>query len=175
MAQEMQLMHDVGLIDAVSSGMKDSQAGQQRMTAGDTENDDGEKIVVVPEREAWNKYQAVRGMPKSIGRSLYVLQLEEWINTFKEAGMNPSDEMIVLLSEEVEAHPQEQYTKLFQFLGLGPVGITSPVRTPAPATADPIKPETRKMLETFFRPYNRRLEKLLKENGFEGDWEKLWK
>jgi hypothetical protein len=177
MAQEMQLMHDVGLIDAAAaaatSGSRTTTGQNQRRDLTD-DGSDGESTIVVPESEAWNKYQSLRGMPKSIGRSLYVLQLEEWINAFREAGMNPADEMIVLVSEEVEAHPQEQYTKLFDFLGLAPANVTAPVRTPTPASSEPMKDETRKILHAFFRPYNQRLKKLLKDNGFKGDWGKLW-
>jgi hypothetical protein len=174
MAQEMQLMHDVGLIDAAAAASAGADTGRMRMAKEDGPIEGGE-TASISEKEAWNKYQAVRGMPKSIGRSLYVLQLEEWINTFNEAGMNPSEEMIILLSEELEAHAEEQYSKLIQFLGLAPINVTTPVRTPAPASAQPMKDETRKILQTFFRPYNRRLEKLLKENKFKGDWGTIWK
>jgi N-acetylgalactosamine 4-sulfate 6-O-sulfotransferase len=162
MAQEMKVMQSVGLIDA--GGTKTS--------------------LPISEKDAWKKYQSIRTVGgAAIGRSLYVFQLEDWIQTYVEAGLKPADEILILASEDVESNPTQQYTALIDFLGLAPINVTKigtsltslGTKPTPPKNVEPMKPETRKMLEQFFRPYNQRLARLLKSNGFKGNWDKIWK
>jgi hypothetical protein len=158
MAQEMKVMQSVGLI------------------GGD--NDEDATSQPISEREAWNKYQSVRNVGGAIGRSLYVLQLEDWIKTYVEAGKKPAEEIIILASENIEEKPALQYSNLIDFLGLAPLNITNRnlnLGKPSPPKGmEPMKEETRQMLQQFFQPYNERLFTLLKSNGFQGNWETIW-
>ena len=169
MAQEMKVMQSVGLIDG----------GGGKIAA-----DSSTSSAPISEKDAWKKYQSMRTVGgAAIGRSLYIFQLEDWIQSYVEAGLKPADEIIILASEDIESNPAQQYTTLIDFLGLAPVNVTKissslaslGTKPTPPKNVEPMKPETRKMLEQFFRPYNQRLVKLLKSNGFQGNWDKIWK
>jgi hypothetical protein len=131
------------------------------------------------ERQAWKVYQSKRNPAGAIGRSMYVLQLEEWFETLRSVGKEPSKEMFLIRSEVWENQPQEEYQQLLKFLGLSPTALSSfaPPTVPDPVHNEPMKPETKKLLHDFFEPYNQRLATLLQENGFneDADWNKpLW-
>jgi hypothetical protein len=130
------------------------------------------------EREAWKKYKNVRSMPNAVGRSLYVLQLEEWLNAYKDAGKNPRQKIYIVPSEvlENESTFQEEYNKIITFLGLSSEGMdVSRLERRASSSAPPMDKEIREKLEKFFKPYNKRLYKLLKAEQFlEYSWEELW-
>jgi N-acetylgalactosamine 4-sulfate 6-O-sulfotransferase len=164
-AREMKAMQSTGLIG-------DNAAAQES--------------AIISERDAWNNYQSVSSSTgAALGRSMYVLQLHDWILTYLEAGKKPSEEIIIIASEELEENPTKKYAEVIGFLGLAPLNMTAAdnshdfgnaISKPVPPKGiDPMKKETRAMLEQFFRPYNKRLVKLLKEQGFEGEWEKIWK
>jgi hypothetical protein len=132
------------------------------------------------EKEAWKTYQRVRSMANAMGRSLYVFQLEEWLTTYKQAGKVPSKEIYIVPSEVLEQEDkfQEEYNKVLSFLGLSTVPIDSGMnRDPALYdTTAHMTEETRKTLEKFFKPYNKRLFKLLEQEGFpDYSLKSLWK
>jgi hypothetical protein len=193
MAQEMKLLHTVGLIGASTSN-SDVNNNKNKNNINDKDKDS--VLTVVSEKEAWEKYQSVRNVAGAMGRSLYVLQLEEWINAYIAAGKNPSDFITILTTENIEDQPQKEYNKLIQFLHLAPItennndiddknNIASTLleksfnKTKNNVNKNdltpPMKEETRNMLRHFFRPYNQRLTKLLRSNGFEGNWDERWK
>lgn len=174
-APEMKLMQSLGMIDG----------------SNEPSNDEDHPKMVVSEREAWQKYKAslTGNIVGAIGRSLYVLQLEELIQTYISAGKTPSEEIIILTTENIENNAEREYAELIGFLGLTPyedtpknIGNTT---TDSASSAlakglaegtgtEPMSDETRSMLLEIFEPYNRRLTELLTSNGFEGDWDKLW-
>lgn len=169
MAQEMKLLQTVGLI---SGGDKEAETGSAN-----------EPNEVVSEKKAWEDYQSVRQIAGAIGRSLYVLQLQEWMDAFVSAGKTPSEEIIILTTEDIQENPKREYSKLIQFLGLKPLEADSDTSIASSleeallqkAETVPMKKETREMLNKFFKPYNQRLTELLNANGFEGDWYTRWK
>jgi len=184
MAQEMKLLQSVGMINN----------GDNKRDAGTNKEQQAEPIVV-SEKEAWEKYQAVHNVAGAIGRSLYVFQLEEWIQAYISAGKNPSEEIIILTTEDIEENPEHEYAELIQFLGLPPTTDNDANASNSNSNNDgedsigtalgksllqnkqeaaPMTKETRKMLHQFFKPYNKRLTELLTSNGFEGDWDKRW-
>jgi len=115
------------------------------------------------ERAAWNKYQTVRNLPGAIGRSLYVLQLEAWIDTYKRAGWDRDrirNQFHVICAEEWDAHPKAASHGLMKFLGLsGELPAPPPPSLAAPSLSN----DTKRMLKDLFQPYNERLFKLLEE------------
>lgn len=157
MAQDMKLMQSVGLTTAHSKP--------------------------VGEQEAWMKYKLERRMSGLLGRSLYVLQLQEWFEAFKRAGKDPTKEIYIVPSEQWEQQPHLEYEKLIKFLGLAeyhPIDLVTSNRQALASNSNtylpPMKDETRKMLQGFFAPYNERLFDLLGD-GFGGYWKNrnLWK
>ena len=166
MAQEMKLLQKVGLIGSGDEG--------------DKEQPEEKYHTFLSEKEAWEKYQSVRS-GGAIGRSLYVFQLEEWIQAYVSAGKNPPEEIIVLTTEDIEEDPEHKYAEIMRFLGLnnnknGDESFASGLGNTLLQASDlkPMTKETRKMLQNFFRPYNKRLTELLTSNGFKGDWHKRW-
>jgi hypothetical protein len=189
MAQELKAMQLAGLISSNNA------SNSQRLRRILLENMDSEELqqsadpqqqqhrILIQnkeeEREAWKHYQSQRNLAGAIGRSMYVLQLEEWFETMVAAGKVPKEEVFLMRSEVWEAQPYQEYQQLISFLGLAP--YTPPVLNPQKAYENsrhtPMKEETRQLLQDFFAPYNQRLAALLKQYGFnDGDWsEPLWK
>jgi hypothetical protein len=166
-AREMKAMQSVGLIGG----------GQQQQQQNPGES----STSTSSEKEAWKRYQAVSRSGAPLGRSMYVLQLDDWIKAYLDAGKNPAQEMIIVSSEWLEGNQSREYTKVIDFLGLAPLNVTnddavvSSIVKPGPIQGvEPMTTETRSMLRQFFKPYNRRLTKLLNDNGFDGDWDKIW-
>merc|ERR1712161_78674 len=114
---------------------------------------------------AWNKYQSVRNIAGAIGRSLKLvqfLQLSPLSSTTAIADNdNNSDDddnsntNIALMLEKSFNRTNNNYINN--------------------KALSPMKEDTRDMLRQFFRPYNHRLTKLLRSNGFEGNWDERWK
>ena len=158
MAQEMKLLQKVGLM-------------------GGAEED--KEMDFSSETEAWKHYQSVRNVNGAIGRSLYVFQLEQWIQAYISAGKNPSQEILILTAEDIVEDPVQKHAEVLQFLGLNQedssVALNLGTALSQESSLEPMTEETRKMLQTFFKPYNKRLTELLTSNGFEGDWHNRWK
>ncbi|KAG7360197.1 sulfotransferase family protein [Nitzschia inconspicua] len=164
-AREMQAMQSIGLIGD-----------------GKRKNDNPESTSpALSQEEAWKRYQAVSRSGAPLGRSMYVIQLNEWIQAYLDAGKNPAQEMIIISSEKLEDDPSKELDKVIDFLGLAPLnvtknyGVASTIMKPSQMEGiEPMSKDTRRMLQQFFKRYNRELAKLLKANGFAGDWDKIW-
>jgi hypothetical protein len=171
MAREMKVMQSVGLLSSST-----------------TANNGGSRER---ERLAWKDYQSVPiTVSGAIGRSLYVLQLEEWFDALRLAGKNPKDVVYVVPSEILLGENSEsEYSKLFGFLRVSPsepIATTSSSKATTTTsttttnnnnhnTIPPMKEETKKMLREFFAPYNERLANLLGNDFGEYDWRNVWK
>jgi len=180
MAPEMKLMQSVGMIDG------GDEADNVPLSAED------DPKIVASEREAWRKYKSSRNNVKNvgaIGRSLYVFQLEEWIQAYISAGKIPSEEMIILTTEDIEEDTERKYSDLITFMGLtaydnkpekngnstaDSISSTLKKALAQKTNTEPMSDETRTMLRKFFKPYNKRLTDLLTSNGFEGNWDERW-
>ena len=118
-------------------------------------------------------------MANPIGRSLYIFQLRELFQAYKAAGKNLSKEIYIAPSEVLEDPTtfQEEYNKLLSFLDLSTIPAKGSAQKALTAeSSSHMTEETRKTLVKFFRPYNKRLYKLLEDEGFpEYPWKKLWK
>ncbi|KAG7350551.1 sulfotransferase family protein [Nitzschia inconspicua] len=164
-AREMKAMQSIGLIGD-----------------GKRNNDNPESTSpALSQEEAWKRYQAVSRSGAPLGRSMYVIQLNEWIQAYLDAGKNPAQEMIIISSEKLEDDPSKELDKVIDFLGLAPLnvtknyGVASTIMKPSQMEEiEPMSKDTRRMLQQFFKRYNRELAKLLKANGFAGDWDKIW-
>jgi hypothetical protein len=167
MAQDIKAMTSVGLDKATTRTSRSASAAASSSSKEE-------------ERRAWKQYQAVRNLAGAIGRSLYVLQLQEWFDTLKDAGKDPKEHVFLLSSEQWERQPHQEYAKVVDFLGLAP-HVPSTIKTPPRANTNtnslpPMTNETRQMLEEYFAPYNARLSELLvTQHGFGEGWKDLWK
>lgn len=203
MAQELKAMQLAGLISWSSKNPQKQRKlhiGEERrhiLLENSTQHNDDDQDKAPPtqsrhqrrilmtqskeeEREAWKRYQSQRNLAGAIGRSMYVLQLEEWFETLVAVGKVPKDEVFLIRSEVWEAQPYQEYKQLISFLGLAPYtpSVLDPHKAYANSHNPPMKEETRQLLQDFFAPYNQRLAVLLQQYGFndDGDWnEPLWK
>ena len=96
MAQDMKVMQKSGLIGGDGEQVKDLSS----------------------QTEAWRNYLSVRNVNRAIGRSLYFFQLEEWIEAYVSAGKNPSQEILILTTEDIAEDPAQKRSEILQFLGL---------------------------------------------------------
>ena len=124
----------------------------------------------VEERVAWTKYQhMVTQDPYDcvIGRSLYILQLQEWYDSFRtDLGRDPTTEIRVIRNEDMTATPNQVYQQIIvEWLHLSPHPLPQqPHQLQKMVTqyrTEPLRPETKRMLQEFYEPYNQRLYQLL--------------
>jgi hypothetical protein len=107
-------------------------------------------------------------------RSLYHDQVKRWMTIF------PADQLLILQSERFFADPPSKMAKVCKFLGLAEFDFASVPRlqktfgggvSSALKKAEDYKemnPETRLLLESFFKPWNEKLSEL---TGMEFGWE----
>lgn len=125
--------------------------------------------------EAWRLYLKYTSTDGPVGRSFYEVQLQEWFTVLKDLGRDPMEAFHVMRLEEWNAHPQQEYQRVLDFLGLPyeeRVPSSLPTLNVSSTLAGMSKEDEKTMtrLKTFFRPYNKRLYKLL-GNGWDGCWD----
>ena len=113
---------------------------------------------------AWYDYQhnAVEG---PVGRSLYDIQLRQWFQALRAIGRNPKDCVLIVRTEELVENPKREFDRILKFLDLSEFtpsswDIVSSIYT---QQTGEMSKETQKWLSDFFKPYQARLEKLLKK------------
>lgn len=135
--------------------------------AGVLVNDGEAPLTIEQEDAAWNKYL---GLAKEgpIGRSLYVIQLRQWCQAIRGVGRDCESQMKVVRTEDIKKDLTGEYRKIQDFLGLE----YAPMKSTEPKVVnkyEPMRNDTRAMLEKLFEPYNKRLYYMLG-----GDWEGYW-
>ena len=171
-AQEFKAMQSAGLLGTTTGSARFTARKERRRRQLVTMSQE-------EERDAWRRYQSKRVPASAIGRSMYVVQLEEWFEILRSVGKEPSKEVFLIKSEVWERQPQEEYAQLLNFLGVAPhtPSSYSLPKAPDPVLHEPMKAETKKLLQDFFEPYNQRLATMLQQHGFndDGDWNMpLW-
>lgn len=97
-----------------------------------------------------------------LARGIYVDQLESWARFF------PSEQMLVIKSEDFYADPATVVAQAFAFLGLPP-WASGRYKKYNLAHYDGMSPATRERLAAFYRPHNQRLyEALGMDLGWDG-------
>ena len=164
-------------------------------------------LVQIPgsdeEREAFRSYQSgtKATISGAIGRSMYVLQLQEWFHVINQAGIDPHQVVYVVPSEKlfVETSKEgdssnntiqasdDEFRKILEFLNLPSHTTTKDISTKLTTTTTMItdedssstipkmKEETYQLLQEFFAPYNERLYELLGQHYGNYDWQNVWK
>lgn len=122
------------------------------------------------EKNAWQSYQRLRNIgDHPIARSLYALQLEEWFAWLREAGRDPS-EILFIHEEDLKKDSNKVFDRIVEWLDLPPHTFESAKDVMVTHyTTKTMNPETRKRLEAFFDPYNKRFYKLMGPS-----WEGIW-
>ena len=127
------------------------------------------------EFEAWEKYVLRAKHKGPVGRGLYAIQLEIYIEEFIKVHKSVKDDLLVLQSEETREDTLGAYQRTVEFLGLEQ---RMPRRGDSVFDRDHhktkythvgISDETYKLLYNVFEPYNKRLAKLLGD-----DWGGVW-
>uniref|UniRef100_A0A061RGM4 N-acetylgalactosamine 4-sulfate 6-O-sulfotransferase n=2 Tax=Tetraselmis sp. GSL018 TaxID=582737 RepID=A0A061RGM4_9CHLO len=103
--------------------------------------------------------------PQQLIKGMYVEFLDDWVKHF------PREQLLFLRNEDYAAATKEHLTAVFSFLGLREpaesewASINSlPKRNQQ--EKDGMLPETRAMLEKFYKPFNNRLADALNDNRF---------
>jgi hypothetical protein len=118
------------------------------------------------ENNAWYEYR-LGTLEGAMGRSLYEIQLRQWLQALRAVRSDAQKYMYVVRVEDIAANPQKEYSAILRFLGLPDSQLSNPRaweqygETSKPVVAAGISSATRKRLEFFFAKYNKRLKKLL--------------
>jgi hypothetical protein len=114
--------------------------------------------------EAWYRYQS-KAREGPIGRSLYEPQLSRWLQAVRAVGRNASSDVLVVWVEDLVAGPGAAVDRMAAFLGLAPPpppGLDAAVLRQFEVDSHLMGRATRRRLESFFRPFDRRLRRLLR-------------
>eukprot|EP00804_Cyclotella_cryptica_P030130 CCRYP_009541-RA/>CCRYP_009541-RA protein AED:0.26 eAED:0.26 QI:0/-1/0/1/-1/1/1/0/418 len=130
------------------------------------------------EFRAWEQYLTWAKSQGPVGRGMYSIQLEIWMDEFKKYNKSIDDDLLVLQSESSKEYPQESYHQAVQFLGLEPRTIRKHKHVLAKdhhatdySGSDGMSNTTRDMLYKLFEPYNKRLYNLLGKDEWVGVWD----
>jgi len=132
----------------------------------------------IAERQAWTRYQGsktkgnAQWLDRLVGRSLYILQLQEWYDAMRhDLGRDPFTEILVVRNEDMKSQPDVVYDRILKWLKLPPINSnnnSSSIFQSKMVTqfkSAPLTNETRTMLRELFQPYNQRLYDLLGWNN----------
>ena len=89
-----------------------------------------------------------------LARGFYAEQLQIWVNLF------PKMQLLVISTEDLDSRPNETLATIFEFLNLPNYQIKDLTKRNE-AKYPSMKPETRKCLLEYFRPYNEQLYHLI--------------
>jgi hypothetical protein len=128
------------------------------------------------EYDLWSKYHHSHpdGSEKGlITRSLYAIQIRQWIAAFRDH-FGPEtflDHLLILESEAMHVDKQAYYDKVLDFIGLSPYTLPD-FKDRHVGHYQPMANETKKYLQDLYRPHNRKLHELLAPHGIEISWAK---
>lgn len=125
------------------------------------------------EEDCWREYLSLcrEGL---IGRSFYEIQLRQWFNAIRSVGRDPATQVHIVVSESLHDDIQGEMKKVHKFLGLPHVKVIHEDYKVVSKYSSPMKNETRQMLEILYESYNKKLYKLLAENGFGENIKDIW-
>ncbi|MEQ2227954.1 hypothetical protein ILYODFUR_003694 [Ilyodon furcidens] len=109
-------------------------------------------------------------MPVRLQVGLYIVYLIDWLTVFSK------EQILVLRLEDHASNRKYTMHKVFDFLNLGPLSkeiesqITrspaSNTRRPADKNLGPMLPITKEILQDFYKPFNEKLAKVLRNDSF---------
>lgn len=102
------------------------------------------------------------GVNSLIRKGMYAQQFSPWLKLFSK------DQILVISTEDFALKTQETYNEIFNFLGLPHHTIMNNKKINEGVYA-PMKPEIRKLLVDYFKPYNKNF---FEQVGQVFDWDK---
>jgi hypothetical protein len=122
------------------------------------------------EYEAWDKYLDI-SKEGPLGRSMYAIQLKHWYDALKAIGRDPTKDIFIVRTEDLERDIQTTMNRIFSWLNLPHKQFSTKEEKIMVTEYQQryMTNEMRVMLEEFFRPYNQRLYDMLG-----GDWPGIW-
>lgn len=130
--------------------------------------------TAVAEINEWTSCVEARGQdtclrlynPQQLVKGMYAEFLNDWLSSF------PRDQMLFLRNEDYKVTQQEHMESIFQFLGardLNKTEMETVMKMPAKNVGgkrEEMLPETRKLLEDFYAPFNKRLAEKLADKRY---------
>ena len=110
--------------------------------------------------------------PLRVGLGMYYFHIVQWLNVF------PMKQFLFLRTEDLDRDPHHSAVMVWKFLGVRPLEKTvlhrlwrranemSWIKTKEYRDKFQMLPETEEILRLFYRPYNERLARLLRDNRF---------
>jgi hypothetical protein len=92
-----------------------------------------------------------------LARSRYAEQLSAWYRYF------PKEQIHIIRSEDYFSNPEQIFNEVFQFLEL-PSFLVKVSRKHRSSDYPPMKPETRQLLQEYFKPFNQQLYQLVERD-----------
>lgn len=92
------------------------------------------------------------------GRGRYAEQLDRWLRLF------PREQFLILKTEDMAADTPGELNKVCRFLEIGENGVKDFPRSNIGGYREEMNPETRVMLEDYFRPHNERLYEMIDQD-----------
>uniref|UniRef100_A0A7R9ZPF3 Sulfotransferase domain-containing protein n=1 Tax=Craspedostauros australis TaxID=1486917 RepID=A0A7R9ZPF3_9STRA len=144
-------------------------------------------VPTQPDNEyaAWKSYLQLIDQDKTfqepaIGVSLYVIPLQHWIDAYTRVGKNITQSLFVLPTEILDVDYASILDRLLPFMGLPAAHLRLHRVRYQKHSNHVMSDATRIMLERFFRTYNDRLLKVLKEHKLDSpighsNWKRIWK
>mmetsp|Transcript_43353 Transcript_43353/g.77928 ORF Transcript_43353/g.77928 Transcript_43353/m.77928 type:complete len:462 (-) Transcript_43353:12-1397(-) len=128
------------------------------------------------EMQSWENYIKESRGQGPVGRGLYAIQLDIWIDEFKKVNKSVENDLLVLQSEETKKNTHDAYERTVQFLGLEPGTdkrhvIEKDHHPTHYISHNGISNEAYKLLYDIYEPYNKRLYTLLGESDWGGVWD----
>eukprot|EP00798_Chlamydomonas_sp_ICE-L_P030169 gene30169-35151_t len=133
----------------------------------------------VKDLKEWNNCLAKKGHgqclryynPQQLVKGMYSEFLDDWMANF------PRDQLLILRNEDYKVAQEQHMMAVFKFLGVE-TNLTKPQLTKVMAmevknvqkNKKVMLPETRKLLGAFYRPYNQKLSKLMKDDRYLWDY-----
>ena len=126
---------------------------------------------------AWERYHALLKVESRnfkegpVARGIYVIQLRQWFQAVTETGRNPSSEIYIARTEDMKAESAETVAQILSFLGLSGNNavINYEERMVTKYGSSPFPEATKKQLQDFYAPYNKKLHQFLGK-----DWNGIW-
>jgi hypothetical protein len=127
---------------------------------------------------AWERYVSIAKGGGPVGRGLYAIQLEVWMDEFRKYNKSISDDLLILQSESSKLYPQDSYHQAVQFFGLEPRTTRKHKHVLGKnhhatdySGSDGLSEEMYRRLYDLYRPYNERLYDLLGREEWSGVWD----
>ena len=133
------------------------------------------------EFEAWETYLrrwdrlGPPGISGPVGRGLYAIQIEIWIDEMNKINKTTDDDLLVLRSEDLRNNGVGVYHRVARFLGLDRRSakrhVVESEHHVTDYVHDGMPEEMYRSLHELYRPYNKRLYNLLGKDNWGGVWD----